>query len=120
MASLRAKGHRGDWFARLEGAGHELDGEVLPCVHKHWLERGGKTYVDPWVDDDNHWPEFIEAIRSGGKVILTKDFVTDNGANKAPSFRREPNGYIAVWSVTDVTVSGNVLRFRLVDRLANL
>lgn len=102
---LTATGARGSWFA-------EVAGESLPCVHRHWLK--GHHYCDPHAEPGRPpWDDFISAIARCGKVVLTEDDHLGGGA-----FRR--TGYIAVWSVANVEVSGSKLTFDMVDRLADL
>lgn len=107
MRRLKATGQRGSWFA-------EVGGEQLPCVHQYW-SRSGK-YDDPYVSENTPpWPEFLHAISTGKKVILTKDI--DQGDGKLP-FKRE--GYIAVFEVENVKIEDGHLRFAFSKRLADL
>ncbi|SJM61917.1 hypothetical protein FM111_08580 [Brevundimonas diminuta 3F5N] len=101
-------GRRGSWFA-------DWKGESLPCVHECWCRPGKGTlsYLDPHVGDDPKWSPFIAAIRSGEKVILTRD---ELGADGQP-FRRL--SYIATYGVKDVQVEGTNLAFQFVERLDN-
>jgi hypothetical protein len=101
-------GRRGSWFA-------DWKGESLPCVHECWCQSGKGTfsYLDPHVGDDPKWSPFIAAIRSGGKVILTRDELGDDGQ----PFRRQ--SYIATYRVDGVEVEGTNLAFQFVERLDN-
>jgi hypothetical protein len=102
----KAVGHRGSWFA-------EVDGELLPCVHKHWWR--GRSYHDPNArPGDVKWNELIEAIRDKGRVVLTDDRVSDDET----AFER--SGYIAVYEVANLQVEGSHLKFDFVRRIANL
>jgi hypothetical protein len=102
----KAKGHRGSWFA-------EVDGELLPCVHQHWSHRG--RYHDPHVvPGDPKWTEFIAAIRTDKKVIL----MSGEFSNNDYSVRR--TGYIAVFMIDDFELLDNDLRFRFAKRLVDL
>jgi hypothetical protein len=56
MRRAKAKGHRGSWFA-------EVDGELLPCVHQHW--RRGFYYDDPYVE---RHANIVPARQEGGVV----------------------------------------------------
>jgi hypothetical protein len=106
VAKAKAKGHRGSWFA-------DVNGESLPCVHQHWSRN--RRYHDPHVvQGDPQWAEFIDAIRTLKKVILT----TGEFSNDHYSVRR--TGYIAVFTIDDFELSSNDLRFRFVDRLVDL
>jgi hypothetical protein len=105
MEKRKAYGHRGSWFA-------EVDGESLPCVHRYWW-RGGR-YHDPNFQRGGQWDDLLEGLRSKGRAILTDDETPDGGG----SFRRL--SYIAVYSIDDVEVRDDGLHFRFVERLENL
>lgn len=105
LPRYRAKGERGSWFALVNG-------ERLPCVHQHWLTK--LHYHDPHYVPERQWIEFVAAIKNVGKVILTTDRVHPDGRG----FDR--TGYVAVFRVSDVSVSGPDLEFDLVERLAEL
>jgi hypothetical protein len=98
---VKPKGQQGSWFAKW-------DGEDLPCVHDHW--RTGAIYRDPHVDDRKQWSNFIEALRTGRKAILTKSEVTGPLA-----LRRA--GYLSLWTIDDVEAGDGVLTFRFVKKL---
>lgn len=109
MAKVRVTdaAQRGSWFA-------SVNGEEIPCVHDFWTRRtpSRMEYADPRVNElQPQWAEFISALKTMKKVILTRDTTTDNGR----TFKRR--GYIAVMSIDDVEVSNGALRFRFVDRL---
>ena len=110
IPKVRAIGHRGSWFA-------DIDGEALPCVHEYWTRRidGKLMYVDPYcVPEEAKWAPFLAALRDKKRAILTKD--------KPPSvnmiFERE--GYIALFQIDTVTVDDGTLRFAFVERLADI
>ena len=106
METRKAVGHRGSWFAKV-------DGELLPCAHKHWFQGG--EYNDPGVEEGTQvWDEFIAALKATGKTILT----TDNVSHDEKQFKR--TGYIAVFATDHVRVEDGCLRFRFMDRLCNL
>jgi hypothetical protein len=101
----KATGHRGSWFADVEG-------ERLPCVHEHW--KCGDRYRDRDArPGEGKWVNFIDAIGTGKKVILTKDKIPPHGP-----WQRA--GYIAVWSVDDVSAGDGALCFRFVEKLDDL
>jgi hypothetical protein len=107
----KAIGERGSWFANVNG-------ERLPCVHKHWVS--GSVHLDPGYDPDN--PKFVElvgAIRNLGKVVLTKDAVEPSSVNKG-GFAFQRTGYIAVFEVGDVVTDENGLKFDLRNRVCEL
>jgi hypothetical protein len=100
----KAIGSHGSWFAKIRD-------ESLPCLHRHWVH--GLDYCDPHcVVGDPKWDEYVAALKSTKKAILTTDHVEDG------PFRR--TGYVAVFAIDDVSVEGSNLRLRLVDRLADL
>jgi hypothetical protein len=66
MATKKAVGARGDWFA-------EVDGERLPCVHEFWWEKRALTYNDTKLRSGPKPDELFEAIKALKRVILTKD-----------------------------------------------
>jgi hypothetical protein len=103
----KAEGQRGSWFANVNG-------ETLPCVHKHWLKKD--LYHDPnaYRQNSKKWDDLIAAIRDKKRVILTDDNVKD----ELQSFER--TGYIAVFEIDDVSLDGFDLRFRFTKRTANL
>ena len=105
MVKAKATGNIGSWLA-------EVNGELLPCVHRHWLR--GMTYHDPQaIPGDRKWDDFVGAIRRG-RVILTSDDVSEDER----VFNRKE--YIAIFAVEDVQMDGNGLTFRLTKRLVDL
>ncbi|MDR6661375.1 hypothetical protein J2W51_003961 [Tardiphaga robiniae] len=101
----KAIGTRGSWFAKVGN-------EDLPCIHKHWLS--GMSYHEPYCEiSENKWSEYVDALRLG-KAILT----TDNVVGEGPQFQR--SGYVAVFRVANVALSGRDLTFDLVERLEDL
>jgi hypothetical protein len=101
--AAKIQGQRGSWFATAGG-------ELLPCVHSHWFKNG--WYADPGVrPGEAQWDGFIAAIKTGKKVILT----TDNVSEDDKAFER--TGYVAIFRVDDVVVSDGVLKFKFVERL---
>ncbi|WP_342234599.1 hypothetical protein [Inquilinus sp. OTU3971] len=118
MDLRRAKGKRGDWFARVDG-----DQEDLPCVHKFWVRptkedaQQRMRYRDPHAMPGNPtWDRFIEGIRTKGRVILADDppIVPDGSGG----FVR--GRYIAVFEASEVEIDGTTLWFTFGDRLMDL
>ena len=104
--TAKAVGTRGSWFATVQG-------ETLPCVHKHWMR--GVYYDDPHVvAGDRKWDELIDAIKTGLRVIMTND----DPINEGRGFNR--TGYIAEFAVDSVVVEETHLRFRITQRLREL
>lgn len=102
-----AKGSVGSWFA-------VVDGERLPCVHKHWCEGKAQSYNDPWVRRGRaHADEFVDAIEANKTVILCEDEITEN-EGREPGFKRKT--YIAVFEVSDVVCDDDGLRFKFAKR----
>lgn len=114
MDTKKATGQRGSWFAKVEG-------ELLPCVHKHWLK--GMEHHDPFRrhegQDTAKIDELVAAIRERGKVILTDDEPTFDTTGEVIGFKR--TRYIGVFQVSDVRYDEqDGLRFRLSKRLFDL
>ncbi len=111
MARLKAIGERGSWFG-------SVNGERLPCVHKHWVN--GTHHSDPgYIEGEGKWPDFVAAIRDGRKIILTKDEPIPVPEKKSGvAFNR--TGYIAVFMVDNIESNENGLEFDLVERVAEL
>ncbi|WP_196814786.1 hypothetical protein [Mesorhizobium sp. L103C131B0] len=114
MVTAKAKGHRGSWFATV-------DGEDLPCVHKHWVK--GLLHHDRFQRHGyGNSPQILElaqAVQSGKRVILTDDKPLFDGSGNLIGFERK--GYIAIYEVDDVTyIPEEGLKFRLVKRIRNL
>jgi hypothetical protein len=111
VPKLKATGQRGSWFA-------EVDGESIPCGHKHWTRntRGSMVYDDPYFSPETEakWEPFVAALKAGKRVILTNDNVSDEGH----AFER--TGYIALYAIDNVEIVGENLRFRFIKRLAEL
>lgn len=108
MKKWKAKGHRGSWFA-------ELDGESLPCVHKHWMV--GLTHNDPQVKPgDPQSDQLVAAIVQARRVILTND--NPHVAERGTGFTR--TGYVAEYGVDEIEFDSAGLRFRFVSRLREL
>jgi hypothetical protein len=103
MDTLKARGNRGNWFARIGD-------EDVPCVWLRW--RTGNHYFDPGAKPgEGKWRNFIEAIKNGEKVALT-------GKRTGDEWLRD--GYIALYRVANVTVSARGLEFDFMERLAHL
>ena len=85
----------------------------MPCVHKYWLRGFHHHAKHAWQNDPKHI-ELVDAIRATGKVVLTKDEVTDEGE----AFKR--TGYIAVYRVENIAWANDELQFDLVEKLATL
>jgi hypothetical protein len=100
----KPKGRQGSWFA-------EWDGEQLPCVHRHWTDGRWPYYLDPNFDERPEWPAFVNALRGGGKAILTTSKIPRDGG----SWQRDR--YVAVWTVDEVVTEGRELRFKFVNKL---
>ncbi|MER9883083.1 hypothetical protein [Mesorhizobium sp. M0118] len=115
METKKAVGRQGWWFA-------EVDGEALPCIHKHWLK--GKNYHDPFErhkgkNNDQKIKEAVDAMASGRRVVLTDDYASFDASGTVSAFARK--NYIAVFEIEDVQYSADDgLRFRLSKRLCNL
>lgn len=113
MQPKKATGSIGSWFATVEG-------ETLPCVHEYWWVKGDparrRHYHDKLLRSSPHNDAFVSAIRESGKVILTSD--TPKSPSDPVPFKRA--GYIAIWKVEDVEFDDFGLKFRFVDKLANL
>jgi hypothetical protein len=101
----KAVGQRGSWFA-------VVNGDRLPCVHKHWWRSG--RYHDPnAIPGQPRWDEFITALQTNKRAILTDDEPWSGG----PFIRK---GYIAVWDIDDVKIEGSDLTFRFFRRVTDL
>lgn len=111
MDRKRAVGSRGSWFA-------EVEGETLPCVHRHWWAAGGR-YDDPGLQPGTpKGDELVAAIAACKRVILTDDKATFDEGGRVAGFER--TGYIAVYSVDRVEYDNAGLRFKFVKRLSEL
>ena len=115
MIIKKAIGRRGSWFATVNG-------ESLPCVHKHWVT--GLIHHDPFRRHESgaseeKIAELAAAVQRLGRVILTDDDAQLDATGNVVSFQRK--NYIAVFEVEDVTFSReDGLRFRLANRLFGL
>jgi len=111
----KATGQRGSWFAKV-------DGEQLPCVHKYWLKK--LDYHDPYVREVDGLPaskvsEFVDAIQSGKRVVLTDDTPHMGPEGYPTGFTRK--AYVAIYQVEHVQYDEtDGLRFRLAKRLDDL
>lgn len=111
VGKKKAVGSRGSWFA-------DVDGELLPCVHKHWWASGG-LYDDPGLRPGMpKGDELVVAIRAAKRVVLTSDTATFGGAGEVVGFER--TGYIAVYEVDAIEYDEAGLRFKFVKRLDHL
>ena len=109
LPNAKARGTIGSWYA-------EVEGERLPCVHDYHAKR--LQYDDDgFVEGEPPWPEFVNAIRAAGKVILTKSIPPDREKGQT-GFQRK--GYIAVFSMTELQAEEGHLRFRMDKRLIDL
>jgi len=107
----KAIGFRGSWFA-------DVDGETLPCVHKHWWAPGGR-YDDPGLQPGMpKGDELVASIAAEKRVILTSDEASLDDDGKVVGFRR--TGYIAVYSVDGIEFDAAGLRFKFLKRLCEL
>ncbi len=99
---LKPKGNRGTWFAKWEDT-------WLPCVHEHWID--GQSYNDPGcIPDEGKWPKFIEAIKNGKQVIVTRSKVTGAPQNKS-GVSMDRQDYLSIWEVSNVQADDESLRF---------
>lgn len=98
MQALKARGSQGDWFATIND-------ESIPCAWSWWLT--GFHYYDPEIEPNNaKWPKYIAAIKEGKKVALT--------GKKEKDGKWQRDGYIAMYSVANITLTDNVLEFDLI------
>lgn len=115
MDKKKATGRQGWWFAVVEG-------ETLPCIHKHWLT--GKSYHDPFERHrgkgrDERIKEAVDAMLNGRRVVLTSDRVLYDEYGKVTGFERD--GYIAVFEIDNGTYTpDDGVRFQLTKRLVDL
>ncbi|MGU9980719.1 hypothetical protein ACJ4V0_11835 [Phreatobacter sp. HK31-P] len=107
----KALGRRGSWFATV-------DDKALPCIHRHWLT--GLRYRDPGYYDSKQWRELHEAVANGGEAILTNDKPLGKDGRTQEGLAMKRTGYIAVWKVANVTVSGEIFELDLVEKLYEL
>jgi hypothetical protein len=71
MQTLKARGQRGSWFARVGD-------DDIPCAWLQW--RTGNHYLDPLAKTEGgKWPKYIEALRRDLKVVLTDKREDDDG-----------------------------------------
>jgi hypothetical protein len=105
MLTLKARGHRGRWFARIGD-------EDIPCVFKRWL--AVRHYADPGADlNSPKWQGYFQAIKREKRVALT-------GGGPGEEGNWERAGYIGLFRVENVSLSATGLEFDLVERIANL
>jgi hypothetical protein len=105
MLTLKARGHRGRWFARIGD-------EDLPCVFKRWLTV--RHYADRGADPNSpKWQAYFDAIGREKRVALT-----DGGPGEDGNWERA--GYIGLFRVENVSLSAHGLEFDIVQRIANL
>ena len=114
LEPAKAKGHRGSWFATVEG-------ENLPCVHKYWVK--GLLHHDRFqrhgYANSSQILELVDAVQNVKRVILTEDKPNFDAAGNLIGFDRK--GYVAIYAVDDVTYTPDEgLKFRLVERIRNL
>lgn len=116
MSKFQPRGIRGSWFA-------EYDGQLYPCIHKHW--RCGEH--KQWHDDPfarpgiPKWNSLIEAIRWDCVVIETADIVPTDIL--FGSFQR--TGYLGLLRIENFELLPNEnsegcfhMRFKFAERLA--
>ncbi|MET4687441.1 hypothetical protein [Sinorhizobium fredii] len=115
MSAKKARGSRGSWFATV-------DGNELPCVHKHWLK--WPHYHDPFKPVENgpsltKIQEYVQAIEQEKLVILTDDTVHRDQEGAVSGFTRE--NYVAIFAVEDVRFDPETgLKFTITHRLSDL
>ena len=103
MQTLKARGHRGSWFARIGD-------EDIPCIWRDWLTSG--HYRDPGAKaDDGKWVKYIEALEHGQKAVLT----TKQEKTKSGKWLR--SSYLSVWKIANVALTERGLKFDLVEKL---
>lgn len=100
-------GTQGSWFATWKGVAY-------PCVHRHWA-KPWPNYDDPNVDDRPQWPEFLRALQTGKKALLTKSDIPEGETGSG--WRR--SGYVAIYAIDDVEVRDGHLTFQFSERLVN-
>jgi len=97
-------GKPGWWFAVVKD-------ETLPCVHQHWW-MGKNTYFDPGVKP-GLFNEWVDALKTKKRVILTNDILKENGR-----FKR--TGYIAIYEIGNIKLDQTGLTFQFKKRLQDL
>lgn len=101
MQALRARGHRGNWFARIGD-------DDIPCIWREWL--AGTHYLDPHGKaDEGKWAKYVEALRRDQKAVLTAKQEKDGKWSRA--------GYIGVFKIANVAITAQGLEFDLIERL---
>jgi hypothetical protein len=100
MKELKARGHRGSWFARVGD-------DDIPCAWHEWLR--GMHYSDPHFVNEGKWVKYLEALQRDRKIVLTRKREKDG------KWLRD--GYIGVFKITNITVSDRGLEFELTERL---
>jgi hypothetical protein len=105
MQTLKARGHRGNWFARIGD-------DDIPCAWLQW--RTGNHYLNPYGTDalDGKRVKYIEALRRDQKVALTGKRENDG------KWLRD--GYIGLFEIANVAVTDRGLEFDFVRRIAHL
>jgi hypothetical protein len=122
-----ATGIYGNWNARLTWKDGTI--EELPCAHAYFVRggRGVMTYHDPLDWDEDGGPrgperalasrkmqDWVELARRLGRVILTSDYVNEDGNPSIPFTRR---GYIGVYDIADLTFDAATgLQFKFTRR----
>jgi hypothetical protein len=72
-----------------------------------------RKYRDPEAcPGERKWDEYIAALRTQKRAILTNDTVSESG-----TFHR--TGYIALFTIDDIAVTVNGLEFEFKDRIAD-
>jgi hypothetical protein len=125
-----ATGIHGNWNAKLTWKDGTI--EELPCAHLYFVrgdkKKGIMTYHDPldWDEDGGQrGPEralasgkmqaWVELARKLGRVILTSDYVNEDGKPGIPFFTRK--GYIGVYDIADLTFEAATgLQFKFIQR----
>jgi hypothetical protein len=63
------------------------------------------------------WDEFIEALKTERRAILTNDKVL-GPSGRGVNFKRD--GYIALYEIDNLIIDEQTLRFEFISRLADL
>ncbi len=104
---IKAKGHRGEWFATVNG-------ERYPCIHEYWIKQGHHAAPNVHPSTNRKDAELVEALAQGKLAVETKDEVLNDGLG----FVRK--GYKALWRIDGVHMVEDTLHFDLIERVANL
>lgn len=107
LPTIRVRGRQGQWFSDCGQFG------LLPTAHWDMFTFDKVTQTGKYHHPDNSCmtpgqqakvPAYVEALRTGRRVVLTKDDFTKDEDNRIVAVKRKPRSYQGIWEYDEVRI----------------